>query len=281
MIDVVSIITHYLKEEIINIRSVGGGCIAQSGIITTESGSNYFLKQGYSNGMFYCESNGLREIAKAKCIQVPEVILVGESFLLLSVISQGAKINNTMEDFGRKLANMHQFTSDRYGFFEDNFIGSSKQINTYSTSWSDFYFINRLLFQYKLVEQNGKVTEELKDLFLKLENRIKEILEGSEDIASLLHGDLWGGNYMIDTSGDVVLIDPAVYYGNREADLVMTKLFGGFTTDFYDSYSKEYPLTPGYKYRENIYLLYHVMNHYNLFGNSYYGQMIDLMKFYV
>ena len=136
------------------------------------------------------------------------------------------------------------------------------------------------MYQYKLAEKNGYATQELRAGISKLENKIEKILAGSEESPSLLHGDLWSGNYMIDENGDACLIDPAVYYGHREADLGMTKLFGGFNSEFYKSYNENYPLPDGYDYRENIYKLYHVMNHLNLFGGGYYSQAISLINYY-
>ena len=115
----------------------------------------------------------------------------------------------------------------------------------------------------------------------KLENKISEIIGDTNEKPSLLHGDLWGGNYMVDETGSAVLIDPAVYYGHREADLGMTKLFGGFGSEFYQSYNEEFPLQDGFEYRENIYKLYHVLNHLNLFGVGYYSQAMSLIKYYV
>ncbi len=270
-----------LGEKVLKTSSVGGGCIAQSGIIYTDKGNKYFLKQGFSNGMFKCEANGLKELAKADCIRIPNVILIGEDFLILEVIESGVKTSHSMAQFGCQLAKLHRYNFDKYGFKEDNFIGASVQKNTFSNNWSEFYFNNRIFYQYNLVKANGKATSELTNLISKLENKIYDILKDSENFSSLLHGDLWGGNYMIDDKGNAVLVDPAVYYGNREADLAMTKLFGGFSSDFYEGYRNEFPLAAGYEYRENIYSLYHVMNHYNLFGDSYYRQMIDLIKFYL
>ncbi len=281
MNNILDSIYNQLGEKVLKASSVGGGCIAQSGIIYTDKGNKYFLKHGFSNGMFECEANGLKELAKAKCIRIPKVILQGEDFLLLEFINSGIKTRNSMAHFGFQLANLHRYTSDKFGFKEDNFIGASVQKNTHLYSWTEFYFNNRLLFQYNLAQTQGRATPELSKLFFKLEKKIDYILRDSVNISSLLHGDLWGGNYLIDENGDAVLIDPAVYYGDRETDLAMTKLFGGFTAEFYDAYQKVYPLPVGYEYRENIYLLYHVMNHYNLFGNIYYRQMIDLIRFYL
>lgn len=282
MIDtVLDKISVFLGQELTKNRMVGGGCIADSKIIETVSGDKYFLKQGFSNGMFRCEANGLIEISKSNSIETPKVILVDDEFLLLEFVPQGIKSNEALFSFGQYFAHMHEYSGSNFGFYEDNFIGSTRQLNSYTNSWSDFYLKNRLEFQYKLAEKNGYVTSELKSKFIKIERILPDIIAGSEEPPSLLHGDLWGGNYLIDSQGYAVLIDPAVYYGHREADLAMTKLFGGFSPDFYAGYNETFPLQDGYQYRENVYLLYHVLNHLNLFGGGYYSQVIHLMDFYL
>ncbi|NWF49767.1 MAG: fructosamine kinase family protein, partial [Ignavibacteriaceae bacterium] len=163
--------------------------------------------------------------------------------------------------------------------------GSNPQINIpdekEKLNWTLFYFNKRILFQLQLAERFGNATEELRKAISKLEDKIEDIIKGSEEKPSLLHGDLWSGNYMVDENGNAVLIDPAVYYGHREADLGMTKLFGGFSSEFYRAYNETYPLEDGYEYRENIYKLYHVLNHLNLFGGGYYSQALSLIKYYV
>jgi fructosamine-3-kinase len=274
-------IADFLGEKINNYSPVGGGCIAQTGIIKTNKGNTYFLKQGFSNTMFTCEANGLHEIAKAGCIKTPKVILAKNDFLLLEWIKQGSKTIDFFKLFGKQIAQMHQNTQKQFGFFEHNFIGATPQINTIEDNWTDFYFTHRLLFQYQLAEQKGYVTPELQTAFQKLEKIYPSILAGSEERPALLHGDLWGGNYMVDKNGEPVLIDPAAYYGHREADLAMTHLFGGFSPDFYLAYQQTNPLKDGWEYREKIYLLYHVLNHMNLFGNSYYTQTMQLINYYL
>ncbi len=132
----------------------------------------------------------------------------------------------------------------------------------------------------QLAENNSYSDSRLRKAFSHIENNIENILTGSEEPPALLHGDLWSGNYMCSKNSEPVIIDPAVYYGHREADLAMTKLFGGFSHEFYDAYNKSYPLKDGYEYRENIYILYHVLNHLNLFGQGYYRQAIELMEYY-
>lgn len=276
-----------LHDRIIDSHSVSGGCINDAKIISVKSGDKYFIKTNYNNpkNMFLNEANGLREIAKANIIKTPEVIYVDDEIILLETISIGKKNSNFFEDFGRKLAQLHKFTHIEYGFYEDNYIGSNHQINMATNiekkDWCKFYFNKRLKFQFDLCEKNGFVTEEFRKSFLKLENKIESIIKPKTEIASLLHGDLWGGNYMIDEKGEACIIDPAVYYGNREADLAMTKLFGGFDSNFYSAYDQEFQLDDGYEYRENIYKLYHILNHLNLFGSSYYTQALSLIKYYL
>ena len=276
-----------LDNKIKSMSSLSGGCISDAYKLTTIEGSNYLLKYypGISDDMFEKEANGLRELAKPNAIRIPEVLSVDKDYILLEFISSGSKKKNFFEDFGRKFAEMHKYSADEFGFYEDNYIGSNPQINipdkNEKTNWVSFYFNKRILFQIKLAEKLGNATPELRKSILKLEEKIEEIIRTSEEKPSLLHGDLWSGNYMVDENGGAVLIDPAVYYGHREADLGMTKLFGGFASEFYKSYNDTYPLDDGYEYRENIYKLYHVLNHLNLFGGGYYSQAISLIKYYI
>lgn len=283
--DIIARIEDWADEQISWTQSIGGGCIANARRITTGSGRSFFLKSGFDNSMFRNEANGLRELAKAKSVRVPEVQLQGDGFLLLEFIPQGGRKRDFFEDFGRRFARMHRYHAEYFGFYEDNFIGATPQINIpegdETTNWTSFYMNKRLLFQFQLAERNGYTDEKLRSGFRKLEEKIEDVLSGSEESPALLHGDLWSGNYMSDENGEPVIIDPAVYYGHREADLAMTKLFGGFSSEFYAAYREAYPLPDGYEYRENIYLLYHVMNHLNLFGSSYYGQAVRLIQSYL
>ena len=266
---------------------LSGGCISDAYKIITSDGRIYLLKyhSGVSNDMFEKEANGLKELVKPNAIRVPEVLIVDKDYILLEFISSGRKKKNFFEDFGRRFAELHKYTADEFGFYEDNYIGSNPQSNIpydkEKQNWVSFYFNKRILFQLKLAEKLGNATPELRKSISKLEEKIEEIIGSNEEKPSLLHGDLWGGNYMVDENGEAVLIDPAIYYGHREADLGMTKLFGGFSNEFYKSYNETYPLDDGYEYRENIYKLYHVLNHLNLFGGGYYSQAISLIKFYI
>lgn len=285
-IDIKNQIENQLSAKIDTSKSIGGGCISDSFIIFMSSEQKCFLKVNHHipKDMFAKETNGLREIEKSKAIRVPQVILTSDNFILMECIEEKTKSKNFFEDFGIAFAKMHKYCSSQFGFYEDNYIGSTIQKNIPDESekhdWLKFYFNKRLLFQFKLAERNGYVNSALSKAFLHLENKIEQILKTENEQPSLLHGDLWGGNYIVDEKGRACLIDPAVYYGHREADLAMTKLFGGFSTEFYNSYNEFYPLTDGHKFRENIYKLYHVLNHLNLFGRSYYQQALSLMNFY-
>jgi len=266
--------------------ALSGGCISNAYKIVDESGKNYFLKvNSHPKDLFIKEANGLSELKKANAIRVPEVIVCNEEFLLTEFIDQRNRSKIFFEDFGRRFGELHKYKEDKFGFYEDNYIGSNPQINIASSNednnWAEFYFNKRILYQYKLAENNGYATTELKNGIFQLEKKIEGIIGDSVEPPSLLHGDLWGGNYIIDENGFVCLIDPAVYYGHREADLAMTKLFGGFSNEFYYSYNECFPLKDDYEYRENIYKLYHVLNHLNLFGNSYYSHTISLVNFYL
>jgi fructosamine-3-kinase len=280
------LVESFLKDQIIGIKPVSGGCIANSKVLTTKSGLHYFLKSlPGTSGMFLKEANGLRELAKAKCIKIPEVILADTDFLLLEFIEQGSKTTHFFESFGAAFAKMHRFTGSSFGFFEDNYLGASPQYNIVQgivqSNWADFYWTKRLLPQLKMAEQNGLASGELLRAMHKLEPILDNILSQINEPPTLLHGDLWAGNYMCNAKGEAVLIDPAVYYGHREVDLAMTKMFGGFSPDFYKSYQETYPLPDGWEYRENLYLLYHYLNHLNLFGGGYLGSALRLIQSYL
>ncbi|MBU0476230.1 MAG: fructosamine kinase family protein [Bacteroidetes bacterium] len=275
-------IENIIGEKIISKSFVSGGSIANSQILETESGDKYFIKS-YGNNQIILqnEANGLRELAKPNVIKVPEVIAIEDDFLLMEFIETGKKNSNFFELFGQQFAKLHKSTSKMFGFYENNFIGSNPQINLPEfKNWNDFFWTNRLLYQFKLAEQNGFTNSEFRSRFNKLEKQLPSILSGTKEKPSLLHGDLWSGNFMVDGRGNPVLIDPAVYYGHREADLAMTKMFGGFTPAFYSAYNEAYPLPDNWEYRIDFYKLYHVLNHLNLFGSSYYLKAISILDKY-
>ncbi|MBT90125.1 MAG: hypothetical protein CL921_01020, partial [Deltaproteobacteria bacterium] len=175
---------------------------------------------------------------------------------------------NFWSKLGRQLANLHAYSQKIPGFHQDNFIGRSPQKNHRTSNWKDFFWQSRLLPQWEMAMQRG-VPNKIKLLWQKLEILWSATLEGSSPQASLLHGDLWSGNVLVSNNGDPVVIDPAVYYGDAEADLSLTYLFGGFPAKFYDAYHEIRPKSEGFVRRQKVYQLYHLLNHFNLFGNSY------------
>jgi len=275
-----------IKELIENIlhESINGQ-VEGTGKISTVSGKIFFLKSGYNSRTYCCEANGLKEISLTKQIRTPKVFAVGENFILTEYIENRRGDNSFYIKFGQQLARMHKYFNHSFGFYEDNFIGANTQYNipdeNEGINWIDFYFNKRLLFQYKLAEKNNYVSKTLANGFSRLEAVVQNILKGSEEPPCLLHGDLWSGNYLCTDNNEVVLIDPAVYYGHREADLAMTKVFGSFPHSFYKAYMEEYPLPENWQYRENIYKLYHVLNHLNLFGRSYLSEAEYLVQYYI
>lgn len=277
-----------MGKSITNYRTESGGCINQAFVLEFKDHSFAFCKTGSSApDMYEKEARGLKEIKDSKAIRVPEVICAHKNFLLLEFIPQQSAGSNTLTDLGHAIAKMHKHSSDHFGFNEDNFIGSTPQKNTppfeYSLGqkcWTKFYFEYRLLYQIELAQKNGFATSELMHSFESLHGKLDSIISDDEP-PCLLHGDLWGGNYITTKGGEPCLIDPAVYYGHREAELAMTSLFGGFGSGFYQAYEEQFPLQPEWKYRQKIYQLYHLLNHLNIFGQGYYGQVLSAIRFYL
>ncbi len=188
----------------------------------------------------------------------------------------GRVSNGGAEAFGAGLAAMHRCTSEKFGWKRDNTIGATPQINKYTSGWVQFWREHRLGYQLQLARVNGH-TGKLQVLGEKLMAKLDSFFPGPDPAASLLHGDLWSGNYSFDSAGQPVLFDPAVYYGDRETDIAMTELFGGFPAVFYAAYRESYPLDPGYDIRKTLYNLYHILNHLNLFGGGYRHQAEQMM----
>lgn len=268
------------RGEPVNLQSVGGGCIAQARIATFADGYRVFIKTAEGlPGMFAREAEGLSALAAAGAIRIPKVLLVGDGELVLETVVPGPRRPDFFEVFGRHFARLHEHHGSFFGFDTDNFIGSTVQPNKpvgEGDDWAGFFLERRLRFQVDLAEQNGHGSE-LRSLLEDGENRIAELLSAVTEPPSLLHGDLWGGNYMVDEQGMPCLIDPAVYHGHREADLAMTRLFGGFTPAFYSAYEEAFSLQSGHAERLPLYQLYHLLNHLNLFGSAYYSQCRQIL----
>jgi len=258
-------------------RPVSGGCINDAFILEGDDGRRYFVKRNSANqlAMFEAEQAGLREMLAADAIRVPAPLCCGsddsEAWLILECIDFGAANAGTSELLGEQLAALHRTTRERFGWDRDNTIGATPQINTPDDDWPRFFAAHRLGSQLDLAERNGAPAR-LIDGGRRLQQELPALFEGYDPAPSLLHGDLWGGNWDTDERGRPVLFDPATYYGDREADLAMTELFGGFDGRFYRAYESAWPVDAGYPTRKTLYNLYHVLNHFNLFGGGYAGQ---------
>lgn len=257
-------------------RAIGGGCINST--YSVEDGAlRFFVKVNRVSGlaMFEAEADGLREIAGAGVIRVPHPVCAGvaedSAFLVLEVIDFSSGRRGRAEDLGRRLADMHRVSATQYGWRRDNTIGSTPQVNTPADSWPEFWRCRRIGRQLALAASNG-YGGALQRKGERLLARLDGFFAGYAPLPSLLHGDLWGGNYAYAATGEPVIFDPAVYYGDRETDLAMTELFGGFPEAFHAAYREAFPLESGYPMRKTLYNLYHILNHLNMFGEGYLGQ---------
>lgn len=230
--------------------------------------------------MFEAEADGLRELQSANALRVPRIldcgVRDGEAFLELERFSFEPTTAAVEVLLGERLALLHRHTERRFGWFRDNTIGLTPQVNSWCDDWVGFFRRYRLEFQLELARSNGYGAD-LDGPGAHLNERLPELFAGYEPVASLLHGDLWGGNWGC-VDGEPVIYDPAVYYGDRESDIAMTMLFGGFGRSFYTAYDKAWPMAPGHEQRLKLYRLYHVLNHLNLFGRSYLGRAMSLMR---
>ena len=276
------LVEHALKKNVTSVMPLGGGSISTAMKATLSDGEIVFVKVSpQQTDMFPKEANGLRELAKADAVRIPAVIFADEKILVLEFLPPSSPPNRKLffEEFGRQFAALHRCTSSSFGFFEDNYIGSTPQQNLpLSSSWKEFYYTRRLQYQFLLAEENGYVNAELRRCFDALGRRMEELVPDDGEPPALLHGDLWAGNFLCMEGARPAIIDPAVYYGHHEADLAMTLLFGGFGDSFYSAYAEAYPLNPGWQRRMELYKLYHLFNHLNLFGEGYYGQVLRTMQ---
>lgn len=256
--------------------SIGGGCINETYRIEG-TGRQFFLKLNDADNlpMFAAEAAGLQEIQRSRTLRVPVPVCWGrndsQAWLVLEYLEMGNLSSSGATAMGEGLAAMHRVYSEKFGWMRDNTIGATPQINSYSSNWIQFWREQRLGYQLQLARVNG-YTGKLRTQGEQLMAQLELFFPEAKPVASLLHGDLWSGNYGFDRAGRPVLFDPAVYYGDREADIAMTELFGGFPAAFYAAYREAYPLDPGYATRKTLYNLYHILNHLNLFGGGYLHQ---------
>ncbi len=262
-------------------RPVGGGCINNGIILQTQSGKTFFLKTNRSAppDMFAREVEGLHALRVDDGPTIPQPFLHGHDFLLMEDLSPASRRGGYWTEFGRQLASLHNHTSPQFGFAHDNYIGSTPQPNPWTDDGYEFFAEHRLLFQAHLARQRGLISRDELRQIERLSARLPKLVP--EQPASLSHGDLWSGNAMTDSRGAPAIIDPAAHYGWAEAELAMTTLFGSFPGTFYRAYEEIRPLEPGYQSRFPVYNLYHLLNHVNIFGSSYLGQVQSILSRYV
>lgn len=277
-------ISNCIHSEIESYQSVSGGDISDAYLLKTNQ-NKFFLKvnsKPWALDMFKAEAEGLRAISNTKTISTPKVIAtdnyLNEAFLLMEYVDAKSSNSKNMELFGMQLAQLHQITSDTFGFDHNNFIGSLDQSNIKHKSWNDFYIEERLIPQLSLSLSKGLLSNsEIPETeFMKTccSPYFKDVRP------SLLHGDLWSGNYLISSDGNPYLIDPAAYFGHSEVDIAMSKLFGGFGAFFYKAYHKIIPKDEYTDNRIELYQLYYLLVHLNLFGSSYYRSVKTILNKY-
>jgi protein-ribulosamine 3-kinase len=271
--------TYKLTE--LNFTPVSGGCINNGGKLTTAQGT-FFIKWNNAvkyPGMFRSEMEGLKRLASAGCVRVPAVqfeSIAGDyQFIIMDFVEQRAASASFWEKLGRDLAALHRVTAAEFGLDHDNYIGSLPQSNRQSPDWIDFFTTRRLEPQLELLRASTALRRKFEQLY----KRLPEIFP--EEKPALLHGDLWSGNLIKDQTGNPCLIDPAIYYGHREIELAFTRLFGGFDNRFYDTYKEVFPLKPGFRDRVDVFNLYPLLVHANLFGGHYLLEIDEIVTHWV
>jgi protein-ribulosamine 3-kinase len=279
------LISQQLKIEIssIDLNSVGGGSINDTYRLTINNSIKFFLKLNSSTrfpGLFEKEKNGLELIARQNCILTPSVILnktiSDHQLLLLEWIEPGTRNENFWNKFGEQLVQLHSISNEHFGFTEDNYMGSLPQANTFTNNWTEFFINHRLQPQIELAVNKGLLQKSHTASFESLFKKTGYIFNIEKP--SLLHGDLWSGNFMCNHQSLPVLIDPAIYFGHRSIDLAMTTLFGGFDRVFYDSYNFYSPFPHNYREQWEICNLYPLLIHLNLFGEGYLADITGTLK---
>lgn len=266
-----------IAAAIRRVDPVGGGDINEAYCLHTDAGT-FFLKTNrlpQSVRMFESEAYGLNLLREARAFLIPEVIATGQAgadaFLLLEFLPEGPAGPPFWDDFGQRLARLHRHPQPYFGLSLDNFIGSLPQPNGRFPSFCELYIENRLAPQLEVARQARLLNASDEEKMQRLYQRLPELLP--DEPPALIHGDLWNGNFLSHQEGTPVLIDPAVAYAHREMDLAMSKLFGGFHTRFYQAYQESYPTAPGLDERLQLYQLYYLLVHVNLFGGGYVGSV--------
>lgn len=266
-------------------RRVSGGSINEAARLYSEQTGPCFLKWNRSDDpdMFVKEVKGLKLLASAETdLVIPGVIEQGvmdngtTAFLLMDYIEEGSAHNDSARKFGVELARMHQKQAGQHGLDHDNYIGRLLQSNKQHDNWVDFFVNERIDYQLQIAFDRGSLPRSLKSNFENMYRELPNLMP--EEPPSLLHGDLWGGNYFYDSEGNAAIFDPALYYGSREMELAFTHMFGGFSSEFYEGYESEWPLESGFNERVDLYNLYHLMTHTNMFGGHYARQVQSIVE---
>lgn len=272
-------------QPIASRQAATGGCIHRVELVQLADGRTYCVKTNRDAGdMFAQEAFGLAAIRQVGCLATPDVIAVepmadGTPCLVLEAVPTAPPHAGFWQSFGAQLAEHHRLgTSSRFGWVSDNYLGSTVQKNEARDDWVEFFRDCRLQYQLHLARQRGLGSRELFHLADRVSDRLDKWLGGNAPLPSLLHGDLWSGNFLVSTDGRAVVIDPAVYYGHREAELAMPLLFGGFAPEFFEAYGEAWPLEDGWRERVELYKLYHLLNHLNLFGVGYLDSCLEIVR---
>lgn len=275
------------RIQIHSSQTLGGGCINNASKIESSAGT-FFLKWNAKcpEDIFSREAEGLQALktAAGSSLRIPEVIGWKDSdtspgFIVLSYLEEAAPLAQSDEQLGRGLATIHKFRAKKYGFAHNNYCGTTPQKNTFSDSWPDFFRTQRLEFLLQLIKDQRTLSKEDMSVYSRLLDRLY-VLIPSNTFPSLIHGDLWSGNFMHTKSGPA-LIDPAAYYADREMEFAIITMFGGFSSRFFAAYNEAYSLEPDWRERNRLYQLYHILNHYYLFGGAYGYQALAVAKSYL
>ena len=287
-----ALLAEQLNAELSVMQPVGGGDISQAARV--EAGGRAYLVKWHGRPpqpqpgwleMFEAEAAGLALLASAQAVRVPVVVAHGAAqpdaapaYIVMEWIDRGREQRSAGANLGRQLADLHRSTTPAYGLDHGNYCGATPKDNRWLPAWIEFYGVRRLGFQMELAGRQGLMPRERRRLLERLIGQLDRWIDESACQPSLLHGDLWGGNWLVDAEGQPVLIDPAVCYGDREAELAMCRLFGGFPPDFFAAYDAAWPPAPGRDQRIPLYQLYHLLNHLNLFGEGYGGQVDSILR---
>jgi len=275
------------EVEVQSSSQTEGGCINQTHVLQLTNGERVFLKHNSNppSDFFAAEAKGLQLLSQSdKGPRIPKPLALQDSknpsFLILEYIEKSSPAPDFPVQFAQSLAELHRTTHHSYGLDHDNYIGSTPQKNALENNGIHFFRDHRLRYQQELARKTGKLPSKTDKNLSTLCNRIENYLDISGENPALLHGDLWSGNYFSDQDHTPCIFDPAVYFGLREADLAMTELFGRLPQKFYEAYHEAFPLNPGYEERKDLFNLYHLLNHLNLFGSSYLSSVEQVLKKY-